>query len=102
MAQNLRLIDIAHLNKGTFTFTLPKRVRDALDVDNNPQILSFIEETADIFIGYGGNLVIGTSNFSSSYQVTIPRLAREKLGLKKGDIIGFYLTDDNKILVKKQ
>ena len=103
MSQNIRFIDFARLNKGTFAFSMPKKVREILKVDENLRILSFIEEPdGNISIGFGGERVIGTSKFTASYQVTLTEQAREKLRIEKGDIISFYLTDTNKILIKKQ
>ncbi len=40
------------------------------------------------------------SKRGSSLRVTFPKSIREKLGLKEGDILGFY-EEDGKIILKK-
>ena len=103
MSQKMRFIDFARLNEGTFTFSIPKKVRKILKIDKSLRILSFVEEPdGEISIGFGGERVIGTSKFFTSYQVTLTELPRAKLKVEKGYIIAFYQTETNKIIIKKQ
>lgn len=41
------------------------------------------------------------SKISSKFQLTIPKLVREKLGLDEGDILAFLIEDKNVMVVPK-
>ena len=51
-------------------------------------------------VGIPVNRILGTSKLTSKYQVTIPKPAREKLGVKVGDIIVFVEEDDKIYLAR--
>ena len=96
-----RLIEVAHIRSPN-TFTLPKKVRDILniDLDSRTRSLSYTEEAnGEISIGKGGASVIETSLISSSFQVTLKKLVRKRLEAKEGDTLGFYEVE-NKVFIR--
>ena len=103
MSDGGSFITSAPLNKGAWAFTLPKTVREELEVDLiRFRILSFnLEKDEQISIGFGGEKVIGSSEFLSSNVITIPVLVRKFLKLEKGKSkLGFY-KDNNIIIIRK-
>lgn len=101
MIQEKEFIDATALSANNFTFNLPKKVRIILNTNRRFRVLAFLLEDEDrVSIGFGGKIIIGTSEFSASYQITIPRFVRELLNIKKGDSIGFY-RENGKIYIEK-
>jgi AbrB family looped-hinge helix DNA binding protein len=45
--------------------------------------------------------VRGTSRVTETGTITIPRELREHFKIEKGDIIGFYLDDQDRLFIKK-
>jgi AbrB family looped-hinge helix DNA binding protein len=43
----------------------------------------------------------GTSRVTETGTITIPRELREHFKIEKGDIIGFYLDDQDRLFIKK-
>ena len=67
------------------------------------RVLSFNleEDINELSIGSGGSQVLGSSEFMSSFQVTVPKYARNYLKLEKGKSkLGFY-EFKGKILMRK-
>ena len=103
MPTSNEFIDVAHLNKNAYTFTLPKKVRDVLNIHDISVVLGFFEEpTGEISFGTSGTNVLGTSKFSPTYQITLPITIRKKIYIEMGDPIFFYYTSDNRIILKLQ
>ena len=77
-------------------------MREIIDTKVKYRVLSFFEEEeGKISIGYKSNkFVLGSSEFYSSYQITIPKTVREILGIGKNDSIGFYRIQ-NQVFIKK-
>ena len=46
-------------------------------------------------------LLIGTSKLGSGNKITLIKKVNDFLGAKNGDLIAFYRTHDNEIVIKK-
>jgi len=46
-------------------------------------------------------LILGSSKIGTRGQVTIPKKARDKFGLKPGDILLFF-SEDEKLILRKE
>ena len=46
-------------------------------------------------------LLLGTSKIGSGNKITLIKKAKDFLRAKNGDLIAFYLTHDNEIVIKK-
>ena len=44
---------------------------------------------------------VGKSAITKQGQTTVPKIARERLKLKKGDQVEFLLTEENLLIIKK-
>lgn len=102
MVKRGKYIVDAPLIKDSFTFTIPKKVRNKLQVTRREfRVLSFmLEEDGEVSIGFGNGKVIGASEFIASFQVTVPKYAREVLELEKGDSVGFW--EDNELILMRK
>lgn len=102
MAENDKLIDTAKLFEEKHSLTLPKRVRDVIDIRVKYRVLTFyLEENDEVSIGFKNeNFALGSSSFYSSYQISIPEDVRRVLKIEKSSIIGFYKRG-NKVFIKK-
>lgn len=101
MSPEKEFIAAASLGEENFTFTLPKKVRRSLNINRRFRVLTFFVEADDrIFVGFGGENAIGSSEFPASYQITIPKFARDLIKAKPGKSVGFYQEGD-KIFIEK-
>ena len=44
---------------------------------------------------------VGSSKITRNYQITIPKRIREKMKLKQGDILAFYM-ENGKIVIRRE
>ena len=104
MTDQVTFITATQLNKDSWAFTIPREVRQIMNIATTRyRVLSFIldESNNEISIGFGGERVLGSSEFISSNQVTIPPYARNHLQLEKGKSkLGFY-QQGHRILIRK-
>lgn len=104
MANEAEFLAATTLNKGSYAFTIPKEIREELDITMARfRVLNFNleKDTNEVSINIGKQANMGTSEFPSSNQVTVPLYARKYLKLEKGiSKIGFYKYKE-KVLFRK-
>lgn len=97
----------APLIKSGFTLTIPSKIRKLLELNlQKYRLLTFVlEKDGQVSITVSENpkgKVIGSAEFISSFQITLPPYVRETLKLNKGEIVGFWNDEENKaILIRK-
>ena len=84
-------LDRAYIGKSQFTYTLPKKVREYMEIKSTDKSLGYFqEENGDISIGHGGDNVITTSEFSPTFGLILKKQIRLKLDINLGDVLFFY------------
>lgn len=105
MSDQSGFIESAPLAKEAYSFTLPKKVREVLGIERRFRVLTFFIDEGDlVFIGFEGKgqQPIGSSDFYSSFQITVPSTVRRLLKIGKGDSVGFYQSEaEGKIYIRK-
>ena len=79
MSTKSEIIDTARLSTKGFSFTLPKRVREQLNIKDSTKPLGFFEENNDeITIGHQGKNLLGSAELSPTFHVTLVKRARTR------------------------
>ena len=96
-------LDVAYIGKSQFHYTLPKKVRDHMEIKSTKKSLGyFLEANGDVSIGYGGENVIATSAFSPTFALILKKEIRNKLEVNLGDVLFFYKINKKVIISVKQ
>lgn len=106
MANAEEIIEITLLYEKSFGCTLPKAVRQKIEVNSSEHTLVFIREPdGEISLTRSGQVITGdiiaTADFSRDvFQFTFPKKIRQILKLKKGGKIAYWERDNEKILIR--
>lgn len=106
MANTQGLIDVSSFYEDRYDSTLPKEIRDKLDIISPEQNLVFVQESnGEISLAhtekYVEGIIVATANLSGSiYRFTLPKKVREKLKIKKGGKLAYWEQSDKKIILR--
>lgn len=101
MTEEYEFLDSTYLGANSHTFTLPKKVREFLNIKKPEGAIGFFRlKKGDITIGLSGENIIVTSNFSPTFGLTLRDAVRKILKINKGDPIIFY-TYNEKVVMRK-
>ena len=102
MSSNPELLDTARLSNKGYSFTLPKRVRKHLNIEDATKPLGFFEEeTGEISVGHQGKNILGSAEFSPTFHVTLVKRARKILKVEKGNVLFFYVKNEKVFMTAK-